>query len=43
MTIESINPTTEEIIEIFRPHTAAQIDAILTTVTTTQKRWRDRS
>jgi succinate-semialdehyde dehydrogenase/glutarate-semialdehyde dehydrogenase len=43
MTIQSINPATEEVIETFEPHTAAQIDEILTTVASAQKRWRDRS
>src|SRR6185437_3363043 len=43
MTIQSINPATEEVIETFEPHTAAQIDEMLTTVAATQKRWRDRS
>jgi succinate-semialdehyde dehydrogenase/glutarate-semialdehyde dehydrogenase len=43
MTIQSINPATEEVIETFEPHTAAQIDEILTAVATAQKRWRDRS
>ncbi len=43
MTIQSINPTTEEVIETFEAHTAAQIDEILTTVVAAQKRWRDRS
>ena len=43
MTIQSINPTTEEVIETFEPYSAAQIDEILTTVAAAQKRWRDRS
>ncbi|HEY7021406.1 MAG TPA: NAD-dependent succinate-semialdehyde dehydrogenase [Ktedonobacterales bacterium] len=43
MTIQSINPATEEVIETFAPHTAAQIDEILTVVATAQKRWRGRS
>jgi succinate-semialdehyde dehydrogenase/glutarate-semialdehyde dehydrogenase len=43
MTIQSINPATEEVIETFAPHTAAQIEEILTTVAAAQKRWRDRS
>ena len=43
MTIQSINPATEEVIETFEPHTAAQIDEMLTTVAAAQKRWRDRS
>jgi succinate-semialdehyde dehydrogenase/glutarate-semialdehyde dehydrogenase len=43
MTMESINPATEEVIETFEPHIAAQINEILTTVATAQKRWRDRS
>ncbi len=42
MTIQSIDPATEEVIETFEPHTAAQIDEILTTVAAAQKRWRDR-
>jgi succinate-semialdehyde dehydrogenase/glutarate-semialdehyde dehydrogenase len=43
MTIQSINPATEEVIETFAPHTAAQIDEILTSVAAAQKTWRDRS
>jgi succinate-semialdehyde dehydrogenase/glutarate-semialdehyde dehydrogenase len=43
MTIQSINPATEEVIETFEPHTAAEIDEILTAVASAQKRWRDRS
>ena len=43
MTIQSINPATEEVIETFEPHTATQINEILTTVASAQKRWRDRS
>jgi succinate-semialdehyde dehydrogenase / glutarate-semialdehyde dehydrogenase len=43
MTIQSINPATEEVIETFAPHTTAQIDEILTTVAAAQQRWRDRS
>jgi acyl-CoA reductase-like NAD-dependent aldehyde dehydrogenase len=43
MTIQSINPATEEVIETFEPYSAAQIDEILTTVASAQKRWRDRS
>ena len=43
MTIQSINPATEEVIETFEPYSAAQIDEILTTVAAAQKRWRDRS
>ena len=43
MTIQSINPTTEEVIETFEPYSAAQIDEILTTVAAAQKCWRDRS
>jgi len=43
MTIQSINPATEEVIETFEPHTAAHIDEILSTVAAAQKRWRDRS
>src|SRR5262245_2699763 len=42
MTIQSINPATEEVIETFGPYSAAQIDEILTTIATAQKRWRDR-
>jgi acyl-CoA reductase-like NAD-dependent aldehyde dehydrogenase len=43
MTLQSINPATEAVIETFAPHTPAQIDAILTTIAAAQKRWRDRS
>jgi acyl-CoA reductase-like NAD-dependent aldehyde dehydrogenase len=43
MTLQSINPTTEALLESFEPHTPAQIDEILTAVTSTQKSWRDRS
>ncbi len=43
MTIQSINPATEEVVETFEPHTPAQIDEILSTVAAAQKRWRNRS
>jgi succinate-semialdehyde dehydrogenase/glutarate-semialdehyde dehydrogenase len=43
VTIQSINPATEEAIETFEPHTPTQTDDILGAVSTAQKRWRDRT
>jgi succinate-semialdehyde dehydrogenase/glutarate-semialdehyde dehydrogenase len=43
MTIQSINPATEEVLATFEEHTKAQTDAILASVHAAFRTWRERS
>jgi succinate-semialdehyde dehydrogenase/glutarate-semialdehyde dehydrogenase len=43
MVMQSINPTTEEVVETFQEFSAAQIDAALQQVHDAQRRWRTTS
>ena len=43
MSIQSINPTTEEIIQTFEPYSEAQINQALDQVHTTFLNWRETS
>ena len=43
MTIQSINPATEEVVATFEEFTPAQVDAVLEQAYTAQRRWRQTS
>ena len=43
MTLHSVNPTTEEVIQTFEEHTDAQIDSALQQSYEAQQRWRETS